>query len=277
MSDFNATTLTSFATDRVLGGMVYIVYVEDGTYKIKLATSDDYGDTWSTEETGWTLGSPHGLQVYNGLIAFCHNTSSLAGFRVAHKIGGSWGYEDNDGYSTYAFAPHALSPTDNYHYFLGWDSGHWLSKVDRGQTAVRIPFDGNYREWFDQFQLWFHPDTAGTVRFVVQGGQNTAATIITTTDHFDNYNESDLPYFNIEGMCWKVTDDDTDLIIYAGGPYQVAGTESPTQHMVLVADAGSDITNLTGRGGSAVDTPPYTDSIPYNCGGIIEDGIWVIA
>lgn len=212
--------------------------------------SDDYGATWIRCSTmiGDTSTSYRSLGNYNRLqstIVYCR------GF-------------DNPLYELWGSSPPLGDP----------DSWELTADPDSGDE---LPRQGVYSRGDI---IWFDPGTAASHRLVRMGDEVAAR----ATKYYTTANSwvactsaIDLPYWNINNMCYKVNDAAPEMIVYgseecdyipAVGPENV----TTTRHHVLVAEADDPATTYA-KAGDDVSSPPYADSIPEDAGGVCHKGI----
>ena len=111
--------------------------------------------------------------------------------------------------------------------------------------------------------MWFDPSTANHQRVISN------SRIYVTTDEWANVNSpsaiSPAPY---SFAPWAGADTDQILV-----GVTIAGGTPPSQPHVIAALYGESDTTAVGIAGANAGVSPYTDSIPYTCGGLAVNGI----
>lgn len=261
-----ATTLLSFHPDPVTAGRIYVMAKADAFWEpIWSLRSDDYGATWPTLgviRAGWYTYSGHcirsaGSQVYasggtggGSLATFWYSSDSAATWA---QIAQEW-LANNDPVIVNQLLPNQFYTTSD-------PQGNTdLRRITNGGVGADLQ-DGLGPARQDA--MWFDPTDADHQRLI----RNSA--VYSTTDEWTNVSNggaiSPAPY---SFAAWAGADTDQILV-------GITHDSSPpsSQPHVIGALYGEDDTTAVGIGGANAATSPYTDSIPFTCGGLAVNGI----
>jgi hypothetical protein len=278
--------------DKTLGD-VYVIQ-ETGFADTALVYKYDYdSDTWtqmnSGKDGGYFVGD---IDAWGGRVGFLYNPA-LGSYRVRRYDGSSWDETgaDNPGDNALTSAqPMAISPSDEYYYWLAWNSVspsyRWVKGSVGGASSI-ISWPGPvYPTAQRKDQMWFYPGVGGHVRLVRIGSwavtRETQLGI--TDDHFSDVdvyslNNGAKNLYNVSSILFRTRDTEPGWAIFGSDGYSGSLNESTTltatPHCVLVADIFADADRLYGKAGSLCATAPYTNSIPRISGGPVKNGILI--
>jgi len=244
--------LKSFCADLSVPGRLWALFRwNTNAYAIR---SDDYGDNWTgilicdvNVEDVWHIRSSGNYVwtvIYAGTL-FLHADWVF----YSSNLGISWGqYNDWDGHY---FDYNPLTPGQIYE-VTGIGASHDLTRITSGgvgtnlQTNIAVPGRQDCM-WFDYVDPDHHREFADFKLHV-------------TTDEWDTIDSSlDIDHDPISFAPWAGVDVDQMIVGFytdsPGGTHHVIGT--------LYGEADTTPHHIAGTN---VDTPPYTDSIPYSAG-----------
>jgi hypothetical protein len=268
---------------------VYITSTNSGsTYGAWVCYSTDGGDTWTANPvvhadipggTWYMVGAgaeAGNIEVYNGTIVvsglWTNGVSNKHRLFKSTNGGGTWASSGALGTITGYLDLCALNPLDT-------TSGYGRKNIAGPEYAIiKTPFDGSHSQlesdglWpygYDYLpQHWFHPTDADTQRHI----EGNVWRMYYTDDDWSTYAYI-TPSPTVSSFCRVVQAADGDMIIYGTHVLGVGVGDNP--HAILVAYGNTD-TTPEGKAGSSPDSAPYTDSIPYNCGGPCRNGIQAV-
>ena len=231
--------------------------------------SDDYGATWSrsavTPYGGFALYGCYGIRargdnVYMAVSAWAGGSGTIFG---SSDKGAAWSTEHVWGWN--AAANPMLNPLTPNGVYSGDQGGYlsWCPVGGGGRTQLQAINDGLGR----RDVMWFDPVDADHQR-QLQGG-----TLYATTDSWSSIDTTTGGIAYTPYMIAPWAGADTDQILT--GLTLVGGTP-PTQPHVIGALHGDSDTTPDRIAGASPGTAPYTDSIPYTCGGLALNGIQAI-
>jgi len=241
--------LRSFCADLTVPGRLWALFRwNTNTYAIR---SDDYGDNWTghlitdvNTEDVWHIRSSGDyvfLVTYAGTL-YLHNDWTF----YSSDAGNTWGQYYN--WEGHHFGYNPLTPNRIYE-LTGITGTHYLTRITSGGVGTDLQTNNALPSRQDS--MWFDYTDPDHHRCLEAGDLHVTtdewATIDTTTDTDPNA---------LSFAPWAGADIDQMLV----GLTAV----HPANHHVIGTLYGEADTTVTGIAGTNVDTPPYTDAIPYS-------------
>jgi len=265
---YSSHDLYSFYADHNVPGRLWALYRncdESGWDNAVIAMrSDDYGASWSAHRCGGAIAvygcyqiRSHGDNVY-----VTGSWAAGAMFKVAYSTNCGATFSEYTGWLS-NYNPCILNPLlpDRIYSTSDPQGNTDLFRLTNAGVATDPLQDGLGPGRADT--MWFSPTNANHQRVI----RNNA--IYVTTDEWANVNSpsaiSPAPY---SFAAWAGADTDQILV-------GITHDSSPpsSQPHVIGALYGEDDTTAVGIGGANAATSPYTDSIPFTCGGLAINGI----
>ncbi len=265
---FSGHDLYSFYADHNVPGRLWALYRncdESGWDNAVIAMrSDDYGASWSAHRCGGAIAvygcyqiRSHGDNVY-----VTGSWAAGAMFKVAYSTNCGATFSEYTGWLS-NYNPCILNPLlpDRIYSTSDPQGNTDLFRLTNAGVATDPLQDGLGPGRADT--MWFSPTNANHQRVI----RNNA--IYVTTDEWANVNSpsaiSPAPY---SFAAWAGADTDQILV-----GVTIAGGTPPSQPHVIAALYGESDTTAVGIAGANAGVSPYTDSIPYTCGGLAVNGI----
>lgn len=253
--------MKSVITDPVTGYVYVPTYGKPGENdrsSVYLLRSIDHGDNWTATTIATYLIAVYNMSnvdAYDSAVAFAYVRAIATSEKVCYSVndGTSW---TEVGVSATGALPgdHVrVHPASGIIYGLSWDSDYDVFRLDPTTGAVSYPAGGNGAGPYGG-SLWCDPDDADHAATFYRNFRETSddwATLATDQDMNDNYREIAR---GCEDDCW---------------------VHGRINNGAAVAVSTNGYT-LSHRSGANYDSSPYTDSIPTDCGGIIECGLWTV-
>lgn len=268
----DAGKLYWFAADRAVEGRLYALFSGSGTYYdtgLWLLGSETYGDTWEIVRyivNSGVIRFVGNLIVSGDAMWMTANHGTTSNNVIAHSPdrGVTWYQVDVSVLSGDVFAHVPILATDHAYF-----NGNGTNGPDLGRATYSL---GSLSREFLQTLLHLgvqRPDgmwhSAADVDFqrILKGGK-----LYVTSDGWANVVNSSPPLIlsNLASITAPVQENENWLI------FGVTAYGGVGNHTVYVMD-GDASTDIVGRGGPHVDTPPYDYSIPPTSGGICYYGV----
>jgi hypothetical protein len=250
-----------FCVDK-LSSRLWVAFETTGGKGYWVAYSDDHGDTWTATNAAYTnrwytygCGSIRAV----GDTLYLPVSSGAGGsrtFKVSDDAGTTWYSYTTDGINALGWV--SVNPLTATGYINRWNDEEFAEITPSGISylGTSIPSARYGRMWFD-------PSDANHQRSMVDGQ------LRSTYDGWSTFTSSGaIDYTPTLIAPWS--GDDTDQMLIG---LTLDGTGQPH---VIGALYGEDDTAPVGIAGSSPDAAPYTDSIPYDCGGLARMGIQAV-
>jgi len=259
-------TLYGFCVDPQTDGRLWVsykyVYDPVGTYDY-VFTSDDYGDSWSA--ILFYTGNSYDIQSprCNGDSIFVPHVSGAGGayhIQYTANAGANWSISTQAAFGWKTSI--AVNPLTGIAY-IEQDvlATHDLAYLEDDGTTGTLQADITLSR---NDAMWFDPTDADHQRLVHN------SRLYVTTDSWANRNApSAISYGVISIAPWAGNDTDQMLV-------GLTINHGVGQDHAVAALYGEDDTSSQGIAGSSPGTPPYTDSIPYGCGGVCSMGVQAV-
>jgi len=221
--------------------------------------TDDYGDNWTVVviRSGWYTYSEWGIRSHGDNVFARVNSGSGSPARVYYSTnkGSSWNDVQIDYNANLPLDFNPLLPNQCY------CCSDALGNLDHSRvtnsgvhTALQ---DGIHMARYDS--MWFDPDDANHQR-LLSGDK-----MYSTDDEWATRN-SPSSISPVPTSCCQYSGTDSNNMIVG----LTLGT-----HAVGVLEGELD-TSPTGIAGANAGSAPYTDSIPSNCGGVVQRGVQAV-
>jgi hypothetical protein len=264
-----ATTAMGFCVDAATAGRVWVIAKADAFWEpIWALRSDDYGDNWTATvvQAGYYTYSAYGIRAYGSRVFARVNCTggALAYVHYSTDGGATWAATHIDWNADNPIWLNPLSP-DGVYAMTDNTGNQDLSRVTNsgGNTLLQ---DGLSPARWDA--MWFDPSDVDHQR-LLRGGY-----MHVTTDGWSGTNAPDaVSPTPISIAPYSYSNEQTDIIFV--GLTITGGTPPVQPHAVGILLNEDDVT-ATGIAGANAGTSPFTDSIPYTCGGIAIGGIQAI-
>ena len=268
-------SIVGFCADNSVAGRLWVTYKVPGPsfsgYFYALFT-DDYGANWTAQQLyysmfgyGYQLGHPrsNGDNVWVDVAVGAGG--SAAGVYYTSNKGGSWSFADLAAANVlYYVCLNPLLPNLAYVSYDGWGTYDLRSVTNGGaQTALQ---PGIGPRGYDV--MWFDSEDVSHQRIVREDFGNTR--LSSTDDAWATKSTGGI-----------IDEDPLQMAAYAGSDSDNIFVDMTIDHAggqnhAVATLSGEADTTPTGIAGSNPDSAPYTDSIPYGCGGIAVNGIGAV-
>lgn len=274
------SSISSFCADPSIDGRLWAAVGSLGVVQsyegYNAFYSDDYGATWNATakiSTGyWSYGLGGIVACGNNIWLTCSTGAggTSAGCRYSSDMGGLWG---NYGIFFNYISPIAFNKLfPDQAYMNAYRSDGWFGAWDlryltnMGISEVLQADLGLDRE----DQMWFHPTDANHQRFVKN------SRIYRTLDAWTSVSNAGVIGSGPYNICPQSGNNINDILV--GISIDSGGHSPPDYHQPHVIGYlyGEDDLTPIGIAGKNCNLTPFTDSIPYNCGGICTSGIGLI-
>lgn len=258
--------------DRSVAGRVYALFATGiktgGTFG--LLTSDDYGATWAV--CGAFINAT--LQYGNGNIIADGNTVWLSKNRNAASITGiyksvnrctSWRLITlgSSGFDPMMSA--APGSVQNVYCHLSDDDLYLITDPDGSSPLTSTVLqDALNLAYYREDAMWHDPSDTDHQRILQ------ASKLFVTNDAWANVVSATPSAISPTVNAIRTKSSDNDFIIYGRTGTLLVGNP----HVVMRATSETDVAP-TGFAGSSAGASPFTDSIPYTCGGLSQKGMFI--
>ena len=258
--------IAGFCCDPTIAGRLWAVYRNsDGGWNRPLCIlrSDDYGETWAFAAepyNGIYLYQVNSLRA-NGDNLFVAAAIGAGGTAVTYcsdDAGSTWQYVAQEYNTTWPICHNPLLPTSAY---TTTHTNSPLRRVTSSGVGTTLQ-DGIGPGRWDA--MWFHPSDADHQR-VLRGGK-----LHVTADGWTNYSQGDAITPTPISFAPRAGSDVNQMLVGLTIAHGIG-----QDHVIGVLYEDDDVT-ATGIAGGSPGSAPYTDSIPYTCGGLAKMGIWAV-
>jgi len=258
--------LVGFCVDPLTDGRLWVTYkyqwdaLDSKVYALR---SDDYGDSWTAiialDATVSAVGSP---RCAGDSIFIPVNWGAGGSYNVVYSANAGVNWHNSAQAAFGILTNIAVNPLTGIAYIeqdvlATRDLAYLEDDGTTGTLQADITLDRNDI-------MWFNPADADHQRLVH------SSRLYVTNDAWTNRNTPGAISPSVISIApWAGTDTDQMLV-------GLTLNHGAGQDHAVAALYGEDDTSAAGIAGASPDAPPYTDSIPYGCGGVCSMGVQAV-